>query len=260
MFLDRIAATKKNEIEQLKSLISLSKMEQAIGECSPCRDFTTALKERQRSLALIAEVKKASPSKGLIRSDFDPVSLAKSYERAGANCISVLTDQLYFQGSNTYLQAVKEAVNLPILRKDFIIDPRQVYEARMIGADAILLIAAMLSAKEMQQLYTLAKDVGMDVLSEVHNRSELETVLELDVELIGINNRDLHTFNTTLQTTEQLSSYIPDHKLKISESGIGKTEDIEYLQQLQMDGVLIGEHFMRQHDVEQAVLHLMGSE
>lgn len=258
MFLDKIVATKRVEVEAMSSF-SIAEAEKLIAQLSPCLGFEQALTTRKnRSVGLIAEVKKASPSKGLIREDFDPVGLAQAYEQAGADCISVLTDVSYFQGSNDYLQAVRKAVNVPLLRKDFTIDPKQIYEARLLGADAILLIAAILTTAQMKQYLALAKDLGLDALVEVHDREELDRALELDTQLIGINNRNLHTFVTDLGTTETLIKAMPSGKTIVSESGISSVEDMAYVQQVGAHAVLIGEHFMRQPVVEQAVHQLMG--
>lgn len=259
MFLDRIVATKKKEVEELKSRFVTAKAEARIADLPLCLGFETALaQKRKRPMGLIAEVKKASPSKGLIRADFDPVKLAKQYEEAGADCISVLTDTEYFQGSSAYLEAVREAVDVPLLRKDFTIDFRQVYEARLLGADAVLLIAAILKPAEMRELITISRDIGLDVLLEVHNREELEQVLEFDTGIIGINNRNLHTFVTDIKTTEELIGYIPAGKTVVSESGIGNPEEIGYLLDIGAKAVLVGEHFMRQADVGEAVHGLLG--
>ncbi|NOU99201.1 indole-3-glycerol phosphate synthase TrpC [Paenibacillus planticolens] len=258
MFLDKIVATKRAEVEEMSSF-SIAEAERAISQLPPCLGFEQALTLRKnRTMGLIAEVKKASPSKGLIREDFDPVRLAESYERAGADCISVLTDVQYFQGSNDYLQAVRQAVRVPLLRKDFTIDPKQIYEARLIGADAILLIAAILTTDQMKQYLSLASDLGLDALVEVHDREELERALELETRLIGINNRNLKTFVTDLKTTEELIQFIPEGKTIVSESGISSVQDMAYLEQIGSQAVLIGEHFMRQPVVEQAVHDLMG--
>lgn len=260
MFLDRIVATKKKEVEALKCSFVTAKAEARIADLPSCLGFEAALaQKRKRPMGLIAEVKKASPSKGLIRADFDPVKLAKQYEEAGADCISVLTDTEYFQGSSAYLEAVREAVDVPLLRKDFTIDFRQVYEARLLGADAILLIAAILKPAEMRELITISRDIGLDVLLEVHNRQELEQVLELDTPgIIGINNRNLHTFVTDIRTTEELIGSIPAGKTVVSESGIGNPEEIGYLLHIGAKAVLVGEHFMRQDDVGEAVHRLLG--
>jgi indole-3-glycerol phosphate synthase len=224
-----------------------------------CRGFEAALAvRRNRPMGLIAEVKKASPSKGLIRADFDPVGIARDYEAAATDCISVLTDREYFQGSNEYLQQVREAVNVPILRKDFTIDERQIFEARLIGADAVLLIAAILTVPQLRQYLALARDLGLDALVEVHDREELERALELEATLIGVNNRNLKTFATDLRITEELIGHIPAGKTVVSESGISRTEEIRWLQSLGVHAVLIGESFMRQPQIGQAVAALMG--
>jgi indole-3-glycerol phosphate synthase len=210
-------------------------------------------------VGLIAEVKKASPSKGLIRPDFHPVNLAQAYEQAGTDCISVLTDTDYFQGSNDYLKQIREQVNVPLLRKDFTIDVRQIYEARLIGADAILLIAAILTKSQLSSFYTLAKDLGLDVLVEVHNRPELETVLEIGkASLIGVNNRDLKTFVTDLKVTEELIGLMPKGILAVSESAISTIDDVAFVKQAGAQAVLVGEHFMRQANVRDAVNELLG--
>jgi indole-3-glycerol phosphate synthase len=259
MFLDRIVATKMKEVERLKETFSLSRYEAAIAGMPPCRGFERSISSgKKRPMGLIAEVKKASPSKGLIRADFDPVGIAEAYETAEADCISVLTDVEYFQGANEYLTAVRDAVRVPVLRKDFTIDARQIYEARAIGADAILLIAAILTTAQMREFLALAKQLGMDVLVEVHDREELERVLELDATLIGINNRNLKTFVTDIRTTEKLIPHIPAGKTIVSESGISSADDIAYLRSVGAHAVLVGEHFMRQPDLRRAVYDLMG--
>ncbi|MDF2669640.1 MAG: indole-3-glycerol phosphate synthase [Paenibacillus sp.] len=261
MFLDRIVATKQQEVEQLKSHFSIASAEKRIAELPACLGFESALTTRRnREMGLIAEVKKASPSKGLIRADFDPVQIARAYQAAGTDCISVLTDIDYFQGSNDYLSAVRDAVQVPILRKDFTIDARQIYEARVIGADAILLIAAILTSAQMNEFLSTAKNIGLDVLVEVHDREELERVLELEQKatLIGINNRNLKTFVTDLATTAELTPLIPGDRTIVSESGISSADEIGYLSSLGAQAVLVGEHFMRKPDIEQAVYGLLG--
>lgn len=261
MFLDKIVATKKLEVERLKQTTTFGEMEQHIEALSPCRNFAKALKERsRRPMGLIAEVKKASPSKGLIREDFDPVALAAAYEKAGADCISVLTDKEYFQGANAYLQAVRKAVDTPLLRKDFTIDPMQIFEARCIGADAILLIAAILNDRQLSEFHQLAHQLGMDVLVEVHDQEELERVLNLPLELqlLGINNRNLKTFETDLSTTEGLIKHIPSDVLVVSESGISQPQEIDWLLDVGAKAVLVGEHFMRQPQVGPAIEQLLG--
>jgi indole-3-glycerol phosphate synthase len=238
---------------------TIAEMERKIAQMVDCRGFAKRLLHHSnRQIGLIAEVKKASPSKGVIRSDFEPCELAKAYEKAGADCLSVLTDTQYFQGSNDFLKAIREVVSLPLLRKEFIIHESQIYEARVIGADAILLIAAALDDRQMRDFHQLAVDLGMDVLVEVHDREELERALQLDIHLLGINNRNLKTFVTDLRTTEQLLRYIPSHIPVVSESGITSADDVEQLQKMGARALLIGETFMRQDDVEQSVHQLMG--
>lgn len=260
MYLDKIVATKKQEVERLAAAFSLEDAEKKISELPRARGFHQALTTgRKRELGLIAEVKKASPSKGLIRPDFQPVELARSYEQAGTDCISVLTDESYFQGSNDYLTAIRQAVQVPLLRKDFIIDERQIYEARLIGADAVLLIAAILDDDMLQRFFKTAEAIGLDVLLEVHDEPELERALRLGTaKLIGINNRNLKTFETRLETTARLAGLVPPDVTLISESGIRSKEDIAYLTSVGAGGVLIGETFMRREHVDEAVIDLLG--
>lgn len=260
MYLDRIVVTKQQEVEELAKTFRMAEALKQIEKLPPTRGFEHALsKGRNRKLGLIAEVKKASPSKGLIRPDFHPVDIALAYERAGADCISVLTDVSYFQGSGEYLQAIREAVNLPLLRKDFIIDERQIAEARLLGADAVLLIASILTPQQMEEYLGFARSIGLDVLIEVHDRAELEQVLSLpEATLVGINNRNLKTFETSLDTTLRLMELIPDRVTLISESGIDGPHRLEALESAGVSGILVGEHLMRKDDVEAAVYELMG--
>ncbi|AIQ19364.1 indole-3-glycerol phosphate synthase [Paenibacillus sp. FSL H7-0357] len=264
MYLERIVATKIKEVEMLAATFSLAQAELEISGLPSTKGFRDALtKRRNREMGLIAEVKKASPSKGLIRADFDPVSIAQGYEAGGADCLSVLTDSEYFQGSGLYLQQVRKAVSLPLLRKDFIIDEKQIYEARLLGADAILLIAAILDPNRLANFTELASSLGMDVLIEIHDRNELEMLLETGKAahpnvLLGINNRNLHTFETSLETTAELATLAPEGVPVISESGIAGPRDIDYLSTTGALGVLVGEYLMRQQNVEQAVNELLG--
>jgi indole-3-glycerol phosphate synthase len=260
VFLERIVADKRREVERLKETLSVAGAEREIAALASCRGFERTLAERRkRPLGLIAEVKKASPSKGLIRADFDPVRLARAYEAAGADCISVLTDEPHFQGSPEHLRMVREAVDLPLLRKDFIIDELQIYEARLAGADAVLLIAAILAPAQLASFHDLAKDLGMDVLVEVHDRAELETVLDIGkATLIGVNNRDLRTFVTDLRVTEELVPLFPPHVTAVSESAIAAPEDLERIRRAGAKAALVGEHFMRHPDAGEAVLALFG--
>jgi len=258
MYLDRIVATKRNEVEALRRA-GTARLEKEAAKAPAPRGFLAALRARRREpVGLIAEVKKASPSKGIIRPDFDPRAIARAYERAGADCLSVLTDRAHFQGGADVLKRVRETAALPILRKDFIIDEAQVYEARAIGADAVLLIAAILPPARLAALQAEARALGMDVLVEVHDEAELEAALEADADMIGINNRDLRTFATDLAVTEKLIGRIPDTVLKVSESGIASPDDIARVAAAGADAVLVGEHFMRQASIEQAVDRLFG--
>ncbi|MDM8569712.1 indole-3-glycerol phosphate synthase TrpC, partial [Thiotrichales bacterium HSG1] len=206
--------------------------------------------------AVIAEIKKASPSKGLLRTNFNPTEIAKSYEQNGAACLSILTDEKFFQGSNEYLSQVHEICPLPILRKDFIIDAYQVYEARVIGADCILLIVAILDDAQLQDLFDLATHLGMDVLVEVHNQKELERALSINMRLIGINNRNLKTFDTDIRTTLNLLEQIPKKHIIVSESGIYTPEDIALLSDVGVHTFLIGEAFMKANDPGAALSQL----
>ncbi|KUP20361.1 indole-3-glycerol phosphate synthase TrpC [Paenibacillus sp. DMB5] len=264
MYLDKIVATKVKEVEALGTSFSVAIAEEVIAGLPATRGFRDALvKRRNREMGLIAEVKKASPSKGLIRADFDPSAIARGYEAGGADCLSVLTDRDYFQGSNTFLQQVRDAVSLPLLRKDFIIDELQIYEARILGADAILLIAAILTSEQLASFTDLAASLGLDVLIEVHDQSELELVISTGKinnphVLLGINNRNLRTFETRLETTAELAALVPQEVPVISESGIAGPADIDYLSSSGAAGVLVGEYLMRQDNVEEAVHGLLG--
>jgi indole-3-glycerol phosphate synthase len=210
-----------------------------------------------REIRLIAEVKKASPSKGLIRPDFDPVAIARRYEETGASAISVLTDEKYFQGKLEYLTAIRETVQLPLLRKDFIIDRMQVYESRAAGADAILLIVAALPIGDLHALLSLTRDLGMDALVEVHTEPELCAALSVGAEIIGINNRDLQTFETKLETTIELAPKVPPDKVLVSESGINTRADVERLMAAGVDAILVGESLMREPDPGTKVKELL---
>jgi indole-3-glycerol phosphate synthase len=240
-------ARKREEVAERRARVSLGALQDRISEQSAARGFCEALRSQvQRSEpAVIAEVKKASPSKGLIREDFQPGPIAVSYREAGACCLSVLTDIDFFQGADDYLREAREACDLPVLRKDFTADPYQVVEARAIGADAVLLIVAALEDGQMHELAAAASEHGLDVLVEVHDRQELERALELSSPLIGINNRDLHTFETRLQTTLELLPHIPSDRVVITESGIHVPEDVDLMRDNGVYAFLVGEAFMR---------------
>ncbi len=243
-FLDRILATKRMEISRLRNEISRSMWEDKIAQAPPLRPFTDALVSKS-PVALIAEIKKASPSKGIIATDFNPEAMAKSYELGGASALSVLTDEQYFQGSPTVLQRVRKVSSLPILRKDFIIDEWQVYEARAIGADAVLLIVAALSDEQLATLYSTATSVGLDVLIEVHSLEEWERVRPLHPRIVGVNHRNLHTFEVDVTLTEKINQAIDQNIMIVSESGIRDNADVMRVKKCGASAILVGETLMR---------------
>ncbi|WEJ72847.1 indole-3-glycerol phosphate synthase TrpC [Pseudomonas sp. PSE14] len=246
--LQKILARKAEEVAERRTRVSIAELEQLARAAEAPRGFANALLERakHREPAVIAEVKKASPSKGIIRENFDPADIARSYEEGGATCLSVLTDIDFFLGSDAYLKEARAACKLPVIRKDFMIDPYQVVEARAIGADCILLIVSALDDVRMAELASVAKDVGLDVLVEVHDALELERALKtLDTPLVGINNRNLHTFEVSLETTLDLLPEIPRERMVITESGILNRADVELMEVSDVFGFLVGEAFMR---------------
>ncbi len=245
--LRRILQRKQEEVAQGRSQQSLADLESRISEQSSPRGFAAALQQKvaRAQPAVIAEVKKASPSRGVIREDFQPAQIADSYQRGGAACLSVLTDVDFFQGANAYLQQARAACELPVLRKDFTVDVWQVVEARAIGADAVLLIVAALDDRQMQELAAAAAEYALDVLVEVHDRAELERALQLATPLLGINNRDLHSFDTSLQTTIGLLPHIPADRVVVTESGIHTGEDVALMRDAGVFSFLVGEAFMR---------------
>ena len=263
MILDQILQTKREEVAAALARQPLAKMRDRVGDVEDQpRGFARALRTMRESggTALIAEVKKGSPSKGIIREDFDPMAIAEAYEEGGATCLSVLTDQKYFYGHPRFLGLIREQVSLPLLRKDFIIDPYQVYEARVFGADAILLIAAALDDAQLRDLAQLATELQLDTLLEVHDEQELERALALPVDLIGINNRNLKTFVTDLAISEQLAQRIPAAQVAVAESGINTRADIERLQQAGAGAFLVGESLMREDDISGKLAELLGFE
>jgi len=266
--LDKIVEVKKREVAKLPArIIAAGDLRDAMLEHGERRDFIAALKApRIGSIGLIAEVKKASPSKGVICPDFDPVRIAKEYEAAGASCLSVLTDEEFFQGSLDYLRQIRAAVKLPLLRKDFIIDERQILEAIEWGADAILLIVAILADEQLARFHSLATEAGLAVLVEVHDGEELERALKISSALIGVNNRDLKTFNVDLATTERLAAKLGGltksgacAPLLVAESGIFTRADVERLYQCGAGAILVGESLVKQGDIGAKVRELLGS-
>jgi indole-3-glycerol phosphate synthase len=248
--LTRILQRKSEEIVVARQQAPLDQLRRQLESVSAPRGFIRSLRDKQSSgsSAVIAEIKKASPSKGVIREDFDPVAIARSYANGGASCLSVLTDRDFFQGHDDYLVAARNACRLPVIRKEFIIDPYQVYQARAIGADCILLIVAALEERALNDLYSLSSDLGMDTLVEVHNQHELVQAMHLDLDIIGINNRDLHSFETSLSTTLDLLKQLPETCLVVTESGIHRSEDVQLMRDHGVNSFLVGEAFMRAED------------
>ncbi len=258
--LQRILAVKAQEVAEAQSRLTLAEVQAAARAAAPVRDFVGALRSRMAAgrPAVIAEVKKASPSKGVLREHFDPAAIAATYERHGAACLSVLTDRQFFQGRLDDLKAARAACRLPVLRKDFMMDPYQVYEARAAGADCILLIVAALEFSRMAELEAIALELGMSVLVEVHDGDELDAALKLRTPLLGINNRNLRTFETTLDTTLGLLRRVPENRLVITESGILKPEDVKKMRAHDVHGFLVGEAFMRAADPGAELERLFG--
>lgn len=256
MILDEILAHKREEVARARAEMPLADIRAMARDVAPARDFAGAL-GRPGQVNLIAEVKRASPSKGLIRADFEPAAIARAYAQGGASAISVLTDRRFFQGDLAYVRMVKDAAPLPVLRKEFIVDPFQLYESRAAGADAILLIAAALG-EEIPRYLELAAEAGLHCLVEVHDRCEMEQVLAAGARVIGINNRDLRTFETRLETTEALASLVPDDRVLVSESGIFTRADVERVAAAGARAVLVGEALMRADDIPAQVGALVG--
>lgn len=245
--LDEILANKKIEVAQRKTQRSLAELKADIEQQTPCRGFANALLSRHKANepAIIAEIKRASPSKGLIRADFDPPAHARSYAEGGAACLSVLTDEKYFQGHDDFLIAARAAVEIPVLRKDFVVDEYQIYEARAMGADCVLLIVAALDIMTLTNLYWCTVSLGIDALIEVHNAAELEAALSFSPKLVGINNRNLKTFETSINNTLDLLEQIPPEVMVVTESGIASKDTVTQMRGQGVNGFLVGEAFMR---------------
>ncbi len=256
MILDTIIAQKKKELVTDQTQVSLTELEAQVSNLPPTRDFRDAITGRD-AVKLIAEVKKKSPSKGVIREDFHPVSIAETYVENGAAAISILTDRHFFAGELAYLRAIRDAVDVPLLRKDFTIDPYHIYQARIAGADAILLIVAALTAAQLRTFMGIAASLSLSCLVEVHTREELVVALDVDAQIIGINNRDLRTFHTDIATTFALREAIPADRVVVSESGIYSREDVVRLQEAGVDAMLVGESLMRSPDIGEQVRRLL---
>jgi indole-3-glycerol phosphate synthase len=255
--LDKIVASKWREIDHAKSVLAESELPRRLPQAPPVRDFTAAL-SGTRGIHLIAEIKRASPSAGVLRRDFDPRSIASIYASHGASAISVLTDVPFFQGSLDHLQQVRSAIAVPVLRKDFIVDPYQIIEARVHGADAVLLIAEILSDMQLAQYLKLIRELGMEALVELHDRENLNRVIDSGARVIGINNRNLRTFASDLSHTIDLAEKVPSDRILVSESGIGTRADIVRLQAGGVRAVLVGETLMRAPDIGQKMHELLG--
>jgi indole-3-glycerol phosphate synthase len=258
--LKKIIARKHEEIAERSQQVSLAEMMERAAAADPCRGFVAAIRNKIAAgdAAVIAEIKKASPSKGVMREHFVPAEIATSYEKGGAACLSILTDKDFFQGSEDYLQQARAACSLPVIRKDFIIDPYQVYEARAIDADCILLIVAALDDVQLKELAALATQLGMDVLVEVHDADELARALPLNLPLVGINNRNLRTFEVSLQTTLDMLDSIPDGRIVVTESAIHSAEDVALMREHAVNAFLVGEAFMRADDPGAQLAALFG--
>ncbi|MDG1694214.1 MAG: indole-3-glycerol phosphate synthase TrpC [Porticoccaceae bacterium] len=248
--LKKILARKEQEVADRKAKVSIEQLKAQLKSASAPRGFAEALQSKISAgdSAVIAEIKKASPSKGVIRENFDPIEIAKSYERGGAACLSVLTDVDFFQGADQYLKDARAACNLPVIRKDFIIDEYQLYESRVLGADCVLLIVSALSPEKLYSLHATALSLGLDVLVEVHDQQELDIALAVDNPMIGINNRNLHTFEVSLDNTFKLLDQIPRNRIVITESGIHSDSDVQVMRDNNVHAFLVGEAFMRSED------------
>ena len=257
--LEAILANKRGEIEVLHTQTSASSLAAIIAQLPPARDFRSAIKA-QPGIAIIAEIKRKSPSRGILNSSFDPVILANSYQQAGARAASVLTDEEYFGGSLDDLRAVRRSVNLPILQKDFILDELQLFEARAVGADAVLLIVAALSRKVLSSLYNKAIELGLQALVEVHSESEAQLAIDVGADIIGINNRDLHTFNVSLEVTARIAPLLPSQVTIVSESGIHTNENLDFVRRFGVHAALVGQSLVTSADPGTKLRQLIGGQ
>lgn len=258
MFLQKIMESKRREVEERKALLPLSQLKGQLAECPPPLEFGRAI--RSREPALIAEVKRSSPSKGRIREDFDPVAIARIYEKNGAAAVSVVTERRFFEGHDSFLRAIRESVQTPLLRKDFIFDPYQIYETRLLGGDALLLISRALERSQLKDFIDLASELGLSSLVEIHDEPDLEKAVAAEAGIIGINNRDLSTFTTDLEVSLRLAPLVPKGITVISESGIRSRRDIQRLRSAGIQGFLIGEVLMRAQDIEGRIQELLPGE
>jgi indole-3-glycerol phosphate synthase len=257
VILERIVEAKRKEVAFLKELTPLAQLKNAIGNLLPVRDFRRAISNARCSI--IAEVKRSSPSKGRIREEFDPVQIATLYRDNGARAVSVLTDEAFFEGKGAYLSGMKKSIDLPLLRKDFIIDSYQIYETRFLGGDALLLIASLLEERQLREYIELSATLGLASLVEVHTKEELDKALAAGAEIIGVNNRDLKTFSTDIKTTLELAPLVPDDRIVVTESGINSRADIEQLMEAGIHCFLIGEALMRAEDIGGKLRELLGT-
>ena len=258
MILERIVEKKRKEVTVLKELSPLAELEDGIGNLLPVRDFKGGIDST--GCSIIAEVKRRSPSQGRIREEFDPLQIAAIYQEQGAQAVSVLTDEAFFEGKREYLSTIKKNIDLPLLRKDFIIDPYQIYETRSLGADALLLIAGLLEQGQLREYIELSETLGLAALVEVHTGEELDKALAADAGIIGINNRDLTTFSTDIKTTLELAPRIPGDRIVVAESGINTREDVEQLMEVGIHCFLVGEALMRAEDIGGKLRELLGRE
>ncbi|HET6489267.1 MAG TPA: indole-3-glycerol phosphate synthase TrpC [Syntrophales bacterium] len=258
MILQKIIANKREELARQKEILPLAELRQMLADSPPARDFEGAL--RSPGCAVIAEVKRSSPSKGRIREDFDPIGIAGIYEDHGASAISILTERKFFEGSAAYVPQIRKTVHLPLLRKDFIIDPYQITETRVLGADALLLIARLLEAGELRDFIGLSSELGLAALVEVHDEADVEKAVSSGVRIVGINNRDLATFRTDLGVSIRLANRIPKGITAVSESGINSRGDVERLMNAGIHAILVGESLMREKDIGKKLRELLGKE